>query len=285
MFKIEKLLKLFPDSNIKKMLAYSYVLSQKKNENLSNSVFEKFFILKKQIPNIDIVYDKSEKTSYFSPIENKIYINNLSIETLFHELTHLLSYRYSMFEIPRKYSSFKANFVQDNDMSLIIMFLELLRTKQHQHIEKINRQNMKDLKVTEIIVKNDSEPQRSELNLIGMMEDIIDAIYDGKSFSQGLVDIQDINHNAIKSPKTAGHGCKYYFSESHQFEEILANYLAISLIDPNNEEFIILKQLLGKDFVDFLDQRVSNMLSNELEIQNAKSQNAIPEIISIIPKK
>lgn len=48
------------------------------------------------------------------------------------------------------------------------------------------------------------EPFVLEFNLISKTEDIIDAIYDGKSFTQGLRVIKDNTTNVIKAKKTAG---------------------------------------------------------------------------------
>lgn len=38
-------------------------------------------------------------------------------------------------------------------------------------------------------------------------------------------------------------------------EEIIADYQAINLIDLNNKYFLLLKQILGENFVAFLDSR------------------------------
>ena len=78
-----------------------------------------------------IPLDSAKEKSYFSPTENIIYINDLSIEKFFHELTHLLSYNYLRFQIPNEYYSFKRNFMANPDnTSLIVQFLDLCKRKK-----------------------------------------------------------------------------------------------------------------------------------------------------------
>lgn len=91
-FKIDELLDLFPDEKIREILIYSCFLSQEKDKKSSDSVFKQFLLLKKLNPNINIILETTKENSYFSSGENIIYINSLSIETFFHELTHLLSF-------------------------------------------------------------------------------------------------------------------------------------------------------------------------------------------------
>ncbi len=267
MFKIEDLLGLFPDENIKKMLVYSYFLSQESDKDLSDGVFEQLLLLKKQDPNINIILDPSKEKSYFSPDENTIYINNLSIETFFHELTHLLSYNYLSFQVPNEYDSFKRSFMTNKDnTSLIVQFLDLCERKKVELVQSFSDEdvNVYDNNLNEM---NDAqqEPQSRQLDLIHMMEDIVDSIYDGQSFTYGLVSIKDNNSNAFKTKKTFGHGCEYFSSSDYQFEEILANYQAIKLIDPNNELFALLKNIIGNDFVSFLDERCCEMCGTSLK--------------------
>ena len=265
MFKLEDLLSLFPNKDTKEILVYSYRLSQEKDKVLSDSVFEQFLLLKKQNPSINIILDTTKERSYFSPNENIIYINNLSIETFFHELTHLLSYNYLRFQIPVEYYSFKRNFLSNSDnTSLIVQFLNLCKRKKEELFQKLNNKNIDINSIITLSEMNNvkQEPQRpqsSQLNLIGKIEDIIDSIYGGQSFSYGVTSIKDNNSNAMKAKKTAGHGCEYFSDSSNQFEEILADYQAIRLTDPNNKLFVLLKNILGTDFISFLDQRCNEI--------------------------
>ena len=274
MFKIEDLLSLFPNEKIRELLMYSYYLSQEKNKDLSDSVFEQLLLLKIMNPSINIILDSAKERSYFSPTENTIYINNLSIETFFHELTHLLSYDYLKFQIPNEYYSFKRNFIANPDnTSLIVSFLDLCKRKKF--LQRFNNESISDYNI-KILNKMDNgqpEPQTSQYDLISMIEDIIDSIYDGQSFSHGLVSIKDNNSIAIKAQKTAGHGCEYFSNSSYQFEEILANYQAIKLTDPNNELFILLKNILGTEFISFLDQRCNEICGQKFINQKFINNN------------
>ena len=103
MFEIEKLLNLFSDEKTKEILLQSYCLSQEENKALSDSVFEQLLLLKTIDPRINIVLDKTKEKSYFQRKDNVIYLNVLSIENFFHELTHLLSYNFSGFQVPNEY--------------------------------------------------------------------------------------------------------------------------------------------------------------------------------------
>lgn len=273
MFKIEDLLSLFPNEKTREMLVYSYYLSQEKNKGLSDSVFEQLLFLKEQNPDINIILDTTKEKSYFSPTENIIYINNLSIGTFFHELTHLLSYNYLRFQIPNEYYSFKRNFIADpNNKSLIVQFLDLCKRKKAEFFQNYSNESIDNNNITTINEMNNvkQEPQSSQLDLIIQIEDIIDSIYDGQSFSHGVVSIKDNNSIAIKAQKTAGHGCEYFSNSSFQFEEIIADYQAIKLTDPNNELFILLKNILGTEFITFLEQRCNEICGQifKIEISN-----------------
>ncbi len=273
MFKIEKLLSLFSNERTKEMLVYSYYLSQEKDKKLSDSVFEQLLLLKTMNPHINVILDTTKEKSYFNPDENIIYINNLSIETFFHELTHLLSYNFFRFQIPNEYYSFKRNFSANQDnTSLIVHFLDLCKRKETEFSQKIDRESVNDynFKTQNVLNERRQEPQSNQLELIGMIEDIVDSIYDGQSFSQGIVSIKYNNSLVLKAEKTSGHGCEYYSNSSFQFEEILANYQAIKLTDPNNELFILLKNILGIEFVSFLDQRCNEICGqiSKIEINN-----------------
>lgn len=273
MFKIEDLLSLFPNEKTREMLIYSYNLSQKKNKTLSDSVFERLLLLKEQGPDIDIILDSSKDKSYYSPTGNIIYINDLSIEAFFHELTHLLSYNYLRFQVPNEYYSFKINFMKNPDnTNLIVIFLDLCKRKKTELFQKFSKEslNLYDNIALNEINNVHKEPQHSQLFVIRLIEDIVDSIFDGQSASHGIVSIRDNETNTIKAQKTAGHGCEYFANSGYQFEEILANYLAIKITDPNNELFDLLKNILGAEFISFLDQRCNEICGqiSKTEINN-----------------
>lgn len=274
MFKIEDLINLFPNEEVKKLLVYSYYLSQEKDKKLSNSLFSQLLFLKKTNPEIDIIIDESIDNSFYNSYENVIYLKNTSIDTFFHELTHLLSNNYSNFDIPKEFNDFRNYFFSNKENeSLVIDFLELCHRKKEQYIQKIDINKIEQSQIG----NNNQDPFVIESDLISTMEDIIDSIYDGRSFTQGLRVIKDNTTNVIKAKKTAGHGCEYFSESNLQFEEILANYLALKLTDPDNELFLYLKEILGKEFVGFLEQRCSEICGDipKIDINNNISKNNI----------
>ncbi len=277
MFKIEKLLSLFPDEETKNIFLYSYYLSQEKNKDLSNSVFERLLLLKTINPRLNIILDTTKEKSYFRADNNVIYLNNLSIETFFHELTHLLSYNFSYFQVPNEYYLFKNNFSSaSKNTDLMIDLLNLCKkTKKHLLHEinsEINDVKSKNIKIMQDNIKQ--EPQSTEFNTITCIEGIIDSIMDGWSHTYGLTYQKENNYIAKKSKKSSGHSYEYFSNTHYQFEEILANYCAIKLTNPNNNLFEILKNIIGNEFVSFLDQRCSEIctsfLNKNIDTNNIK---------------
>lgn len=266
MFNLEDLLKLFEDKKIKSILSYSYFLSQANNKVLSDSVFNQFLYLKKCNPSINIIYDSSKDSSFFSPTEETIYLNELSIGTFFHELTHLFSWYSSQFTIPFEYKSFISEFKQSpQNLSTLISFMNILSKKKKGIInqlldEKARTDDNNNISLeTDLDYLNHLQIQSTPLEIISQLEDIVDAIIDGKSYTDGLTYVKDNNSNALKSKKSAGHGCQYYSNSNYQFEEILAEYLSIKLLSPNNELFLLLKNILGDGFISIMDQKTDEI--------------------------
>ena len=262
MFKIEDLLNFFDDERVIELVTLSYYISQQEDKELSDKVFEQLLIMKETNPKLDIVIDTNKDRSFFDPEKNIICMNTFSIPTFFHELTHMFSYSYMQFEEPVEFSSFKESFASNkNNMNLMVQLLNLCK-KEKDKLVKDSYDNNFD--------KNTQQSSQSiQLELISFMEDIIDSLYDGESFSNGLTSIKDINSYALKSRGASGHGCAYFDRTNYQFEEILANYSAIKMIDSSNELFIILKRILGSEFVAFLDSRceqISNIYFYQLLI-------------------
>ena len=204
----------------------------------------------------------SKENSYFDQGKNVIYLNDLSSEVLFHELTHLLSFNFLKFQVPNEYYIFINNFfTNSNNTSLITKFLDLCKKRKKEIIQSFSTEIGKEY-ITNANNERDKINKDSlnmELHLISLIEDIVDSIYNGESATRGLTYINNDDTNSFKVKKTNGHGCEYYTTNNYQFEEILANYQAIMLIDPNNELFVLLKNILGQDFISFLDQRCNEM--------------------------
>ena len=277
MFEIENLLNLFSDEDIKEMLLYSYYLSQEKGKDLSDSVFGHLLFLKTINPRINIILDTTKEKSCFNPNDNVIYLTRLSIETFFHELTHLFSYNYSYFQVPNEYYSFKKEFLSSpKNTSLMIELLNLCNRKKTEFFgeDDINP-NVYNITHKNEINNISQKPQSTQFDTIIRIEGIIDSIFDGQSFTHGLTSIKDNNSIAIKSQKASGHSCEYFSNSGYQFEEILADYQAIKLTDPNNDLFVLLKNIIGDGFISFLDQRCSEICGKFLKYENLNINNII----------
>ena len=267
---IEELIGLFDNPKVKKLLLESYLLSQKENKVLSDAVFAKLFYLKKANPNINIIIDYNVERAGYDAIEDIIYLSDDNIPTFFHELTHLLSYEYSKSEVPFEWIDFKKKFLSSpQNISLIYDFITLCDLKRKKIIGNINQviENL-ELELIKPFQPFSKNETIIKFDTIGSLGDIIDAIFDGKSYDNGIVYEIDENHIAQKAPKTAGHGCEYFNSTNNNFEEVIANYLAIKLTDPNNELFVMLKNILGNEFVLFLEQRCNEISGIYYTINN-----------------
>ena len=274
---IKELIDLFEDEEVKKIIISSYYLSQEKNKELSDAVFEKFFILKKTFPNMDIIIDRNSTTpSNYNYVNNTIYLNGSINElTFFHELTHMISYDNSRFIMPTEYARFKTNFQKSKDRhSLLYNFIELC----HQKKAEIINNTFVDIKydynnTNSSTTITTSSPEEIELLIIHELEDIVDALESGEPHDFGFHYTSDNNHIVQKSVKSAGHGCEYFSDTANEFEEILANYQSIKLLDPDNELFNLLNKILGNDFVSFLDDRCKQI--NSTKIINNRINNNI----------
>ena len=139
-FEINKLLNLFDDEDVKKIILSSYFLSQKKNNELSNVVFEKLYILKVSHSEINVVINKnSNALSYYNYFDHTIYLNGVFNElTFFHELTHLFSREQFNFSVPVEYENLKKHFLlSKNNYSLLFSFVEVCRKKKLEIIKNL----------------------------------------------------------------------------------------------------------------------------------------------------
>lgn len=107
---------------------------------------------------------------------------------------------------------------------------------------------------------------RNEFGSLLPIGDILDAIYEGKLHSNTLKDSQG---EAIC--KTGGHGLNYYYATLHGFDEMIANFAAISKANDAKEKLKMLKSIVGDE--------VYNMISNfyytnilEMDINKSKNQ-------------
>lgn len=142
-------------------------------------MFEQLLFLKTINPNINIIIDTTIERSNYNYNNNTIYLNNLSVETFFHELTHLLSRAYSRFEVPNEFVEFKTKFLSSPDnKGLMIKFLALCEKEKLKSYEKKDflNNNINGISIDSTL--RQSKP--TQIGIIDYIEDIIDAIYNGK---------------------------------------------------------------------------------------------------------
>ena len=88
---------------------------------------------------------------------------------------------------------------------------------------------------------------RNEFGSLLPIGDILDAIYEGKLHSNTLKDSQG---EAIC--KTGGHGLNYYYATLHGFDEMIANFAAISKANDAKEKLRMLKSIVGDEVYDMI---------------------------------
>ena len=88
---------------------------------------------------------------------------------------------------------------------------------------------------------------RNEFGSLLPIGDILDAIYEGKLHSNTLKDNQG---EAIC--RTGGHGLNYYYATLHGFDEMIANFAAISKANDAEEKLKMLKSIVGDRVYDMI---------------------------------
>lgn len=88
---------------------------------------------------------------------------------------------------------------------------------------------------------------RNEFGSLLPIGDILDAIYEGKLHSNTLKDNQG---EAIC--RTGGHGLNYYYATLHGFDEMIANFAAISKAGDAEEKLKMLKSIVGDGVYDMI---------------------------------
>lgn len=88
---------------------------------------------------------------------------------------------------------------------------------------------------------------RNEFGSLLTIGDILDAIYEGKLHSNTLKDNQG---EAIC--RTGGHGLNYYYATLHGFDEMIANFAAISKTGDGEEKLKMLKSIVGDEVYDMI---------------------------------
>lgn len=88
---------------------------------------------------------------------------------------------------------------------------------------------------------------RNEFGSLLPIGDILDAIYEGKLHSNTLKD----NHGETIC-RTGGHGLNYYYATLHGFDEMIANFAAISKAGDAEEKLKMLKSIVGDGVYDMI---------------------------------
>ena len=88
---------------------------------------------------------------------------------------------------------------------------------------------------------------RNEFRSLLPIGDILDAIYEGKLHSNTLKD----NHGEAIC-RTGGHGLNYYYATLHGFDEMIANFAAISKANDAEEKLKMLKSIVGDGVYDMI---------------------------------
>ena len=88
---------------------------------------------------------------------------------------------------------------------------------------------------------------RNESSSFFPIGDILDAIYEGRLHSGTLKD-----HLGEGIGRTGGHGLYYYYATDHGFDEMIANFAAISKTGDGEEKLQMLKSIVGDEVYDMI---------------------------------
>lgn len=214
-----------------------------------------------------MVDNVSIKRSKFVPKNTTIKLSDFNVKTFFHELTHLLSYFCCQFNVPKEYIDFKNKFLSSPEN--ISNLFSLAKLCEEDILKTIliafgDISNNNILSTNEMTLENFAKNIQIRSNT-EIIQDMIDALTNGELCDFGLTYTKDLNTNIKKTEKSSGHGCEYFKNINMQFEEIIADYLAISIIDPDNKLFTLFKSVLGDDFVMFLDNRCKLITGSQPE--------------------
>ena len=98
---------------------------------------------------------------------------------------------------------------------------------------------------------------RCEYGHITAVNDIVDAIYEGKFWDSKLT-----LENGEEIESCSGHGIYYYLSESNQFDEIIAEYSQLIKTPKAKEGLDLLEYILGSEFVNNLKEYYEKEIVN-----------------------
>ena len=100
---------------------------------------------------------------------------------------------------------------------------------------------------------------RTILSPQGSIGDIIDAVYEGQFFGGKL------KHDSKGIKPCSGHGLYYYCHSSENiFSEIIADYKTLMMSEESDRYLRELRDILGDEFVDFLDNYYNNIILGQV---------------------
>lgn len=102
---------------------------------------------------------------------------------------------------------------------------------------------------------------RNEFGSLFPIGDILDAIYEGKLHSGTLK-----NSEGENIARTGGHGLNYYYATKHGFDEMIANFAAISKTRDTEEKLQMIKSMVGDEVYNMIRNfYYQNILKIDLE--------------------
>lgn len=245
---LDNLLNLFSgESEVQQMLKYWFDYAFRVNEEMAISYLQFLIDLKMSHPNFSIIF--SEKRSCFNGDKEEIVISNFNNNPIgfFHELTHAIHFYKSFFSFPKDFSSLKkALFSSPSFMDNCIQLLNSFKERR-------------------LVMKCETDDDICDYNCLIAMEDIIDALVNGRSMDNGLFYDSNVNYIPKRSDKASGHGASYYVDDTSCFKEIIACFSSLKFSKNRDLYFGLLCNTIGQDMFDLIDNYSSSLSSFKKE--------------------
>lgn len=239
---LEKLLLLFDDEKVRIMLQDCFNYAFSANSSLATHYLESLINLKRDFPNFSIDFS-DDSSSYFDSLSDRIVISSFNISPIifFHEVTHAFHFYRAGFGVPSNFSSLKGQLISSSAFSK--KSVDLIS----DFIEKRSS------------FKFETADDMCDYYCLLALEDIIDALTDGKVKDRGLFFETSIDCIPKRSGKAAGHGSSYYTDEIRCFVEILASFSSIKFSKKRDLYFEILCGVIGQEMFDLISKYADNL--------------------------